>query len=229
MANDGVLYEVGRKSVGPVLRAILRPKVQGVENIPMTGPVIIASNHLSFFDSFVIPMTAPRQIAFLAKKEYYTGTGISGAFSKAFFTGVGAIPVDRDDPRAGQQSLELQLEVLTNGGAVGIYPEGTRSRDGRLYRGRTGVAELVLRSGAPVVPVALWGTQNLQPVGSRFIRPADVLVRYGAPIRFAGRFDDVPMGKARRAITDEVMDAIHAMSGQELAGKYNERPASTPS
>lgn len=220
-----MLYEAGRKSVGPILRAILRPKVEGTENIPMSGPVIIASNHLSFFDSFVIPITAPRQIAFLAKKEYYTGKGVSGAFSKAFFSGVGAIPVDRDDPRAGQQSLELQLEVLSAGGAVGIYPEGTRSRDGRLYRGRTGVAELVLRSGAPVVPVALWGTQNLQPVGSRFIRPADVLVRYGTAIDFAGRFDGVPTGKARRAITDEVMQVIHEMSGQELAGKYNERPA----
>ncbi len=220
-----MLYEAGRKSVGPVLRAILRPKVHGIENIPMSGPVILASNHLSFFDSFVIPITAPRQIAFLAKDEYFIGKGVSGAISKAFFTGVGAIPVNRDDPRAGQQSLELQLAVLEEGGAVGIYPEGTRSRDGRLYRGRTGVAELVLRSGAPVVPVALWGTQNLQPVGARFIRPADVLVRYGTPIDFTGRFDGVPTGKARRAITDEIMATIHSMSGQELAGKYNERPA----
>ncbi len=218
-----MFYEAGRKSIGPVLRAILRPTVRGAGNIPADGPVIIASNHLSFFDSFVIPMTAPRQIAFLAKKEYYTGTGLSGALSKAFFTGVGAIPVDRDDPRAGQQSLELQLEVLLGGGAVGIYPEGTRSRDGRLYRGRTGVAELVLRSKAPVVPVALWGTQNLQPVGSRFIRPADVLVQYGPALDFTGRYEHLPRGKARRQITDEIMGAIHRMSGQELAGRFNER------
>lgn len=217
-------YEVGRKTVGPVFRAILRPRVTGVENIPLTGPVILASNHLSFFDSFIIPMTAPREIAFLAKQEYYTGTGVSGLISKTFFTGIGAIPVDRDDPRAAQKSLELQHGVLTRGGAVGIYPEGTRSRDGRLYRGRTGVAELVLKAGAPVVPVALWGTQNLQPVGSRFIRPADVLVQYGPLIDFTGRYDGLPTGKARRAITDDIMESIHSMSGQELSGSYNERP-----
>ncbi|WP_226343728.1 lysophospholipid acyltransferase family protein [Agilicoccus flavus] len=219
-----MVFELARRRLGPVLRAMLHPTVTGTENIPRTGPVIIASNHLSFFDSIVIPITSPRHIAFLAKKEYFTGTGVRGAFSRTFFTGVGAIPVDRDDTRAGQRSLDLQLEVLQRGGACGIYPEGTRSRDGRLYRGRTGVGHLVLSSGAPVVPVALSGTENMQPPGARFVRPAKVTIRFGTPLHFTGRFDDMPVGRARRAITDEIMTAIQAMSGQELAGAYNERP-----
>lgn len=208
------------------MRAMLRPTVTGVENIPLTGAVIIASNHLSFFDSFVIPMTTPREISFLAKKEYFVGTGITGFLSRSFFSGIGAIPVDRDDPRAAQNSLSLQQDVLEGGGAVGIYPEGTRSRDGRLYRGRTGVAELVLKTGAPVVPTALLGTQELKPPGARFVRPAPVTVQYGPPLDLKGKYEHLATGKARRAIADEIMTAIHAMSGQELAGVYNERPAS---
>lgn len=221
-------FELARRRLGPVLRALLRPTVTGTENIPRSGPVIVASNHRSFFDSIVIPITSPRKIAFLAKSEYFTGSGLRGGVSRVFFTGVGAIPVDRDDTRAGQRSLELQLEVLQRGGACGIYPEGTRSRDGRLYRGRTGVAHLVLASGAPVVPVALAGTENIQPPGARTLRPAKVTITFGTPIDFTGRFDGVPTGRARRQITDEIMTAIHGMSGQELAGVYNERPAAEP-
>lgn len=220
-----MLFEMTRRSLGPVLRGMLRPTVIGASNVPRTGPFIIASNHLSFFDSVVIPITSPRHVAFLAKQEYFTGTGVRGTINRLFFTGVGAIGVDRDDTRAGQRSLELQLEVLHHGGACGIYPEGTRSRDGRLYRGRTGVGHLVMESGAPVVPVALQGTQHIQPPGSRFVRPAKVRIEFGTPIDFTGRHDDLPTGKARRAITDDIMAAIHAMSGQELAGVYNERPA----
>lgn len=217
-------YESARRYVGPLLRVLWRPTVRGVENIPANGPVIIASNHLSFFDSIVIPLASPRHVAFLAKQEYFTGTGPRGRLNRWFFTGVGAIPVDRDDARAGQKSLELQLDVLRQGRACGIYPEGTRSRDGRLYRGRTGVGHLVLASGAPVVPVALAGTPNLQPPGSSTIRLAKVSVTFGAPLDFTGRFDGVPVGRARRTITDEIMAAIQAMSGQEEAGVYNERP-----
>lgn len=216
-------YEMSRLTFGRFLRVALRPTIRGVDHIPDEGPAILASNHLSFFDSIVIPLASPRHVAFLAKAEYFTGTGVRGAVNKAFFTAVGAIPVNRQDPRAGQRSLESQLEVLHAGGAVGIYPEGTRSRDGRLYRGRTGVAHLVLSSGAPVVPVAVAGTENIQPVGSRLIRPAKVSITFGAPMYLRDRYSGVPMGRARRQITDEIMDAIHAMSGQELAGHYNDR------
>lgn len=220
-----MFYASVRKYAGPLLRRYWRLTVRGTEHIPARGPVIVASNHLSFFDSIAIPLASPRQIAFLAKQEYYTGTGLRGAASKAFFTGAGAIPVDRDDSRAGQRSLELQLEVLERGGACGIYPEGTRSRDGRLYRGRTGVAHLVLSSGAPVVPVAVSGTPAIQRAGGRFIRPASVTVTFGAPLLLADRYRDIPVGKARRQITDEIMSAIQAMSGQEPAGQYNDRPS----
>nr|WP_040564090.1 lysophospholipid acyltransferase family protein [Kineosphaera limosa] len=218
-------YEVSRKTVGTMLRLVLRPTINGIENIPTSGPVILASNHLSFFDSIVIPLASPRHVAFLAKEEYFTGTGVRGAINKAFFTAVGAIGVDRSDPRAGQRSLEMQLDVLRGGGAVGIYPEGTRSRDGRLYRGRTGVGHLVLSSGATVLPVGLAGTENIQPVGSRYMRPAKVAITFGEPLDLASRYADLPTGRARRQITDDIMTAIGAITGQQPAGVYNERPA----
>lgn len=220
-------YELSRQTVGKALRLMLRPTITGIESIPATGPAILASNHLSFFDSIVIPVASPRHVAFLAKSEYFTGTGVRGAVNKAFFTAVGAIGVDRSDPRAGHRSLELQLAVLRGGGAVGIYPEGTRSRDGRLYRGRTGVAHLVLKSGAPVVPVAVAGTENIQPVGSRFVRPAKVSIAFGPAMHLKERYQGVPLGKARRGITDDIMLAIQQMSGQEPAGGYNERPVAS--
>ena len=216
----GVMYAV----VPPLARAIWRPVVEGLENVPRTGPVIVASNHLSFADSLVIPIVAPRKVVFLAKADYFTGTGLKGAASRAWFGGLGMIPVDRDDTKAAIASLDTALEVLGRGEAFGIYPEGTRSRDGRLYRGRTGVGHLALASGAPVVPVGVQGTQDLQPVGARLPRLAKVTVRFGAPLGFAGRFDGVPAGRARREITDEVMAAIQRLSGQEEAGVYNERP-----
>jgi 1-acyl-sn-glycerol-3-phosphate acyltransferase len=187
--------------------------------------VILASNHLSFMDSMVIPLVVPRRVSFLAKSEYFTGSGVKGTLSRWWFRGFGMIPVDRDDTRAAQASLDAALGVLRSGGAFGIYPEGTRSRDGLLYRGRTGVAWLATTSGAPVVPVALVGTEKLQPVGSRLPRPAKVSVRFGAPIEVGTRFEGMPAGRARRELTDEIMTAIRAMSGQELAGRYNERPA----
>ena len=218
-----MLYEVLHPIVTPLATAIWRPDVVGTEHVPATGPVILASNHLSFVDSLVIPLTSPRQVAFLAKAEYFTGTGVKGWISREWFTGVGSIPVNRDDARAAQESLDLALAHLRAGGAFGIYPEGTRSRDGRLYRGRTGVAWLALEAGCPIVPVALTGTDKIQPVGSRIPRRAKVRVEFGTPIQVVGRFDGVPQGRARRQITDEVMAAILAMSGQEWAGEYNQR------
>jgi 1-acyl-sn-glycerol-3-phosphate acyltransferase len=219
-----VLYSVTHSLVPPLAKLVWRPTVEGLDKVPATGAVIVASNHLSFADSLVIPIVAPRLVVFLAKSDYFTGTGLKGAISRGWFTGMGMIPVDRDDTRAAIASLDVALEVLGRGEAFGIYPEGTRSRDGRLYRGRTGVGHLALTSGAPVVPVGLRGTENIQPVGTRFPRLADVTVRFGEPLHFAGRYDGVPTGRARREVTDEVMAAIQELSGQEPAGVYNERP-----
>jgi 1-acyl-sn-glycerol-3-phosphate acyltransferase len=220
-----MVYALLKSVLSAVFRVVWRPTVTGVENIPRQGPVILASNHLSFMDSMVIPLVVPRRVSFLAKSEYFTGTGVKGTLSRWWFHGFGMIPVDRDDTRAAQASLDAALEVLRSGGAFGIYPEGTRSRDGLLYRGRTGVAWLATTSGASVVPVALVGTEKLQPVGSRMPRPAKVSVRFGVPIEVGTRFEGVPAGRARRELTDEIMTAIQAMSGQESAGRYNERPA----
>ena len=145
-----MLYSALHTVVPPVARAVWRPTVTGLENVPSTGPVIIASNHLSFADSVVIPVVVPRKVVFLAKSDYFTGTGLKGAASKAWFEGLGMLPVDRDDPRSALTSLDTALEVLGRGDAFGVYPEGTRSRDGRLYRGRTGVAHLALTADCPV-------------------------------------------------------------------------------
>lgn len=223
-----MLYQLLHPVVTPLATAIWRPEVVGTDHVPAQGPVILASNHLSFVDSVVIPLTSPRQVAFLAKAEYFTGTGAKGWISREWFQGVGSIPVDRDDTRAAQKSLDLALAHLQAGGAFGIYPEGTRSRDGRLYRGRTGVAWLALQARCPVVPVALSGTQDIMPVGARLPRRAEVRVEFGAPIEVAGRFDGMPQGRARRELTDEVMAAILTMSGQEWAGEYNQRAPETP-
>lgn len=219
-----MLYEVLHSVVPPLARAAWRPRVEGIENVPASGAVLLASNHLSFADSVVIPIVAPRKVVFLAKAEYFTGSGIRGRLSKAWFEGLGMVPVDRSDTRAALNSLDVALDVLGRGDAFGIYPEGTRSRDGRLYRGRTGVAQLALTAGVPVVPVGLIGTDELQPVDARWPRLAKVTVRFGAPLDFAGRFEGVAPGRARREATDEIMTAIQALTGQDEAGVYNDRP-----
>ncbi|ABL81008.1 phospholipid/glycerol acyltransferase [Nocardioides sp. JS614] len=217
------MYAVLHTVVPPVAKAIWRPQVVGLENVPRTGPVILASNHLSFADSLVIPIVAPRKVVFLAKSDYFAGGGVKGTLQKAWFEGMGMLPVDRDDTKAALASLDTALDVLGRGEAFGIYPEGTRSRDGRLYRGRTGVAHLALTAGAPVVPVGLTGTERLQPVGAKLPRVVPVTVRFGRAIDVAGRYDGVPPGRARREVTDEIMAAIQELSGQEQAGIYNDR------
>ena len=219
-----MLYTVLHSVVPPLARAVWRPTVEGLHHLPATGPVIVASNHLSFADSVVIPVVAPRKVVFLAKSDYFTGTGVKGALTRAWFEGLGMLPVDRDDTRSAMASLDTALAVLGRGEAFGIYPEGTRSRDGRLYRGRTGVAHLALTAGCPVVPVGLQGTAELQPVGTNVPRLAKVTVRFGEPITVSGEYDGVPAGRARRDLTDRIMTAIGALSGQEQAGVYNERP-----
>ena len=218
-----VMYSVLHTVVPPVAKAIWRPTVTGLENVPRTGAVLIASNHLSFADSLIIPIVAPRKVHFLAKSDYFRGGGVKGTLQKAWFEGMGMLPVDRDDPKAAIASLDTALEVLGRGGAFGLYPEGTRSRDGRLYRGRTGVAHLALTAGVPVVPVGLTGTEKLQPVGASFPRVVPITIEFGQPIEVVGRYDDVALGKARRLLTDEIMAAIQAITGQEEAGIYNER------
>jgi len=218
-----MLKWLSRVFLAPLARLIFRPRIIGRANVPKNGAVLIASNHLSFIDSVVITLVAPRSVSFLAKSSYFTGTGFRGWVSRAFFTGVGAIPVERGAGQAAQDALNSGLDVLKHGEAFSIYPEGTRSRDGRLYKGRTGVAWLALTSGAVVVPVALTGTQDLQPVGAKLPRLARVTVEFGAPLEL-GVHGSADSGRARRAATDAVMEAIHRMSGQELAGVYNEPP-----
>lgn len=219
-----MLKWLSRLIFAPFLRAVFRPRIIGRSRVPAHGAVLIASNHLSFVDSIVITLVAPRSVSFLAKSSYFTGTGFRGALSRAFFTGVGAIAVERGAGKSAQQALDSGLEVLARGDAFSIYPEGTRSLDGRLFKGRTGVAWLALTSGAVVVPVALTGTQDLQPVGSKVPRLARITVEFGEPLDLS-RHGSADSGRARRAATDEVMEAIQRMSGQPLAGKYNEPPA----
>ena len=218
-----MLFRFLQAAIPPVARAIFRPTVIGLDNVPRTGGVLLASNHLSFADSMVIPVVAPRDVAFLAKHDYFTGTGITGALQRGWFEGLGMLPIDRDDSHAAIASLDTALQVLRRGEAFGIYPEGTRSRDGRLYRGRTGVAHLALTAGVPVVPVGLVGTEKLQPVGARFPRLVKVTVRFGQPLDFTRRYDGVPAGRARREVTDAIMAAIRELSGQQEAGTYNDR------
>jgi 1-acyl-sn-glycerol-3-phosphate acyltransferase len=218
-----MLYEAIHAVVPPAAKLIWRPRVEGLANIPATGPVILASNHLSFADSLVIPFVVPRRVAFLAKGDYFTGTGVKGSLMRAWFEGIGMVPVDRDDTKSALGSLNVALEVLARGEAFGIYPEGARSRDGLLYRGRTGIAHLALTSGSPVVPVGLIGTERLQPIGAKVPRLVRITARFGPPLDFRGRLDGVPAGRARREVTDEVMSAIAVLSGQAPAGHYNER------
>jgi 1-acyl-sn-glycerol-3-phosphate acyltransferase len=221
--DEQVLYGVLHRIVPPLLRAIWRPRIIGLEHVPRTGPLILASNHQSFIDSVLIPAVTPRPVHFLAKSDYFQGKGIKGRLVKEWFVTFGALPVDRDDSKAALASLDTALAVLAEGGAFGIYPEGTRSRDGRLYRGRTGVAQLALTSGAPIVPIGLRDTDRLQPVGSNRPRLVRVTVTFGEPIDVRGKYDGVPPGRARREITDQVMAAIQKLTGQEEAGVYNDR------
>lgn len=224
----GFRYAIGRMVATPLARAVYRPRIEGRANVPRTGAVILASNHLSFIDSMAIPTAAPRPVHFLAKSSYFEGTGLKGALSRSFFTAVGAIPVRRGAGQAALDALEQQRQLLEEGLAVALYPEGTRSTDGRLYKGRTGVAFLALQTGAPVVPVGLIGTDRVMPVGAKTPSLRErVTVKFGEPLDLS-RHGSADSGRARRLATDEIMAAIHALSGQELAGVYNEPPAQNP-
>ncbi|RAY13103.1 1-acyl-sn-glycerol-3-phosphate acyltransferase [Actinomadura craniellae] len=205
----------------PVLYLLWRPRNSGIGNVPKSGPAILACNHLSFADHFFGPLPLRRPIIFIGKREYFTGRGIKGLVSRLFFSGVGVIPVDRTGAGAGDAALTTGLRVLREGRLLGIYPEGTRAPDNRLYRGKTGVARLALESRIPVIPMAMINTFELMPAGRRLprlgIRPG---VRFGAPLDFSRYYDMADDRAVLRKVTDEIMQAIQALSGQEYVDKY---------
>ena len=210
-----MFYFVTKYTLGLMLKIVFRPRAWGVKNVPRRGPVILASNHLSFSDHFFGPLPVPRKVIFLAKSEYFTGRGLKGLISKVFFAGVGQIPIDRAGGEAGEQALRTGLQVLAAGHVLGIYPEGTRSPDGRLYRGKTGVARLAIESGAPVVPCAMIDTFEFQRPATIWpdfrVRPG---VKFGEPLDFS-RYRGQADAMLLRTVTDEIMQAIAKLSGQE--------------
>jgi 1-acyl-sn-glycerol-3-phosphate acyltransferase len=216
-----VFYWVTKYTLGVALKLVFRPWSRGRRNVPRRGPVILASNHLSFADHFFGPLPLPRKVVFLAKSEYFTGKGIKGLVSRVFFSGLGQIPIDRTGGEASDRALRSGLRVLAEGNVLGIYPEGTRSPDGRLYRGRTGVARLALESRAPVVPCAMMHTFEFLPSGShkpRFgLRPG---VIFGKPMEFSRYYGKETDREALRAVTDEIMAEIVKLSGQEYVNIY---------
>ncbi|WP_411285267.1 lysophospholipid acyltransferase family protein [Lapillicoccus sp.] len=206
--------------LGPLLRILFRPWVEGEENIPEDGAAIFASNHLSFSDSIFLPLVLPRRLTFLAKADYFTGRGLKGRATAAFFRGVGQLPVDRTGGKAGEAALSSGLKILRRGELLGIYPEGTRSPDGRLYRGRTGVARMALESGAPVLPVAMIGTDKAQPTGKKVPKIMRIGIRIGAPLDFS-RYEGMEDDRfVLRSITDEIMYELMLLSGQEYVDEY---------
>ena len=206
--------------LGPLLTLLGRPKVEGLEYVPTSGPAILASNHLAVMDSFFLPLVVRRRITFLAKSEYFTGTGLKGWFSRWFFTAVGQVPIDRTDADAAQAALNTAEQVLADGKLLGMYPEGTRSPDGRLYKGKTGLARLALHTGVPVIPVAMIGTNVVNPPGTTMLRPGRVTVRFGKPMDFS-RFEGMAGNRfIERAVTDEVIYELMGLSGQEYVDIY---------
>ena len=207
-------------ALGPVLRLIFRPRVEGVENLPEEGPAILACNHLSYSDWLFMPLVSPRRVTFVAKAEYFTTPGIKGWFQKQFFSGTGQVPIDRAGASAASGALKTQLRLLAQGEVCGIFPEGTRSHDGKLYRGRTGVARVALESGVPVIPVAVLGTDVVAPPGAKFgsfTRPG---VKFGKPLDFS-RYEGMENDRyILRSITDEIMYEIMKLSGQEYVDMY---------
>lgn len=205
---------------GPLLRLLFRPRLVGSKNIPKSGPLIMASNHLSFIDSVILPLVIKRRIYFLAKNSYFRGRGLGGWALKRFLLGTGMLPLDPSGGRASEASLGAGLDVLAKGRLLGIFPEGTRSPDGRMYRGRTGVARMVLEGHAPVVPVAIFDTDKVMPVGGKGIQIRRIGFTFGKPIDFS-RFDGREGDRdTLREITDEIMGAIQELSGQEVVDAY---------
>jgi len=213
-----VVYLIARLILKPLFLLVFRPHVRGKENVPVSGPFIIASNHLSFIDSMAIPLMSPRRVGYLAKAEYFTTPGFTGWLTKTLFTALGALPVERQTHRAAQEALDTAMTVLKAGGGFGVYPEGTRSKDGRLARGKTGVAWLALTADCPVVPVGITGTDRIQPIGARYWRPHRFSLTFGTPLTFPEHRGQAGKGKARREVTDQIMEAVADLTGQEKAG-----------
>ncbi|MFI8950403.1 lysophospholipid acyltransferase family protein [Streptomyces sp. NPDC053750] len=206
--------------LGPLLRLAFRPRIEGLDHVPASGAAIVAGNHLSFSDHFLMPAVLRRRITFLAKAEYFTGPGLKGRLTAFFFRSAGQIPVDRSGKEAGQAAIREGLGVLGKDELLGIYPEGTRSHDGRLYKGKVGVAVMALRAGVPVVPCAMIGTFEAQPPGRKIPKLHPVVIRFGEPLDFS-RYAGMEGEKAvLRAVTDEIMYAILTLSGQEYVDRY---------
>ena len=212
-----MVYQALKSFLIPILTLLFRPKVTGLRNVPQSGPVIIASNHLSFSDSIFIPLVVPRKVTFLAKSEYFTSPGIKGFIKKITFIALGQVPVDRSGGRRSEAALLTGLGLLADGACIGIYPEGTRSPDGKLYKGRTGIARMAIESGAAVVPVAMFNTAEIQPTGQVVPKVQRVEMIFGEPLYYTGDTSDL---KVLREITDEIMQKLQALSGQEYVDMY---------
>ncbi|MEZ0070787.1 lysophospholipid acyltransferase family protein [Planotetraspora sp. GP83] len=208
-----MLYRTAKIVSVPMMRLLWRPRIEGREHVPAHGPAILASNHLSVLDSFVLPALLPRPVRFVAKNEYFTGNRLTALWMR----GMGTMPIDRENASAAQAMLDTAVDVLKSGELFGIYPEGTRSPDGRLYRGKIGVAWLTLTTGAPVIPVAMLGTEKVLPPGRSVPRLHRIGIRLGAPMTFTG---DAARARDRREVTDRVMEAIRGLSGQDYVPKY---------
>jgi 1-acyl-sn-glycerol-3-phosphate acyltransferase len=214
-----LLYSIGKVTVGKAMMIGWRPRVEGLEHIPATGGAVFAGNHLSVADELFLGSVVPRHVAFWAKSDYFVGKGLSGMFTKALMHGLGAIKVERSGGRAALTAFDGAIPVLKAGDMVAIYPEGTRSPDGRLYRGRTGVARLAVAAGVPIIPVGMLGTEKVQPIGQVYptLRRGVVTVKFGKPIETAGRAND---RTSLRALTDQVMAEIQKLTGQEYVPRY---------
>lgn len=209
-----------RVMMGPFLRFCGRPAVEGAHHIPKEGGALIASNHLAVADSFYMPLMIKRRVTFPAKAEYFTTPGLKGALMKYFFTAAGQVPIQRGSGTAAKAALETCKRLLAEGQLVGIYPEGTRSPDGRMYRGKTGVARMVIAAKVPVIPVAMIGTDDVNPIGSKMWRRGKVTVRFGAPIDFARYYGMAGDRFIERSVTDEIMYELMELSGQEYVDVY---------
>jgi 1-acyl-sn-glycerol-3-phosphate acyltransferase len=225
-----VLYTIGMWTAAPAIRQLWRPKVEGLEHVPATGGAIFCGNHISVADEFFLGSVIDRPIAFWAKEEYFEKTGLQGLFFKGLMNGLGAIPVHRAGGRAALSAFDAAIPHLQGGGLVCVYPEGTRSPDGRLYRGRTGAARLALASGVPIIPVGTIGTDKVQPIGQVLptVKREEVTIKFGKPIDVTEWLDADSQSSAAREITDRLMSTIQSMTGQQYVGRYAPKREPSP-